>query len=147
MRHRRLARERAVQFLFQHDLNPPENPEEALGKFWISQTSAAIEEDKKPAEIFGDDTLNSVAGFHHGISANETKNQKTEGKCQRKDQVEVDVGSFFFSYLLLVASFFFGKALIHSAAELFDPTVDLLLIRLATVSLLDLLFELLNFFV
>ena len=49
MRHRRLARERAVQFLFQHDLNPPENPEEALGKFWTSQTSAAIEEDKKPA--------------------------------------------------------------------------------------------------
>ena len=49
MRHRRLARERAVQFLFQHDLNPPENPEEALDKFWTSQTSAAIEEDKKPA--------------------------------------------------------------------------------------------------
>lgn len=49
MRHRRLARERAVQFLFQHDLNPPENPDEALDKFWASQTTAALEEDKKPA--------------------------------------------------------------------------------------------------
>ena len=49
MRHRRLARERAVQFLFQYDLNPPENPDEALDKFWSSQTSAAIEEDNQPA--------------------------------------------------------------------------------------------------
>ena len=30
MGQRREARERAVQFLFQHDLNPPENLEEAL---------------------------------------------------------------------------------------------------------------------
>ena len=49
MRHRRLARERAVQFLFQHDLNPPENRDEALDKFWASQITAALEEDKKPA--------------------------------------------------------------------------------------------------
>ena len=49
MRHRRLARERAVQFLFQHDLNPPENPDEALDKFWSLQTSAAIKEDNQPA--------------------------------------------------------------------------------------------------
>lgn len=34
---RRLARERAVQFLFQHDLNPAANLDEALECFWASQ--------------------------------------------------------------------------------------------------------------
>lgn len=46
---RREARERAVQFLFQHDLNPPENLELELATFWNSQRTAAIEEDKGPA--------------------------------------------------------------------------------------------------
>ena len=43
---RREARERAVQFLFQHDLNPPENLDEALGQFWVSQRAAALAEEK-----------------------------------------------------------------------------------------------------
>jgi len=43
---RREARERAVQFLFQHDLNPPEDLEVALNHFWDSQRAAAIAEDK-----------------------------------------------------------------------------------------------------
>ncbi len=44
MRKRREARERAVQFLFQHDLNPPENLQAALDHFWDSQrTNAALE--------------------------------------------------------------------------------------------------------
>ena len=34
---RREARERAVQFLFQHDLNPPEDLPAALEQFWESQ--------------------------------------------------------------------------------------------------------------
>src|SRR6202012_2825260 len=46
---RREARERAVQFLFQHDLNPPEDLELELATFWNSQRSASIEEDKGPA--------------------------------------------------------------------------------------------------
>jgi N utilization substance protein B len=46
---RREARERAVQFLFQHDLNPPEDLELELATFWNSQRAAAIEEDKGPA--------------------------------------------------------------------------------------------------
>jgi N utilization substance protein B len=46
---RREARERAVQFLFQHDLNPPENLELALAQFWNSQRAAAIEEEKGAA--------------------------------------------------------------------------------------------------
>lgn len=46
---RREARERAVQFLFQHDLNPPEDLETALGQFWESQRLAAIAEEKGKA--------------------------------------------------------------------------------------------------
>lgn len=46
---RRVARERAVQFLFQCDLNPPDNLDEALDRFWESQRNAAIAEDKGPA--------------------------------------------------------------------------------------------------
>jgi N utilization substance protein B len=46
---RREARERAVQFLFQHDLNPPEDLERALNQFWDSQRAAAIAEEKGAA--------------------------------------------------------------------------------------------------
>lgn len=46
---RREARERAVQFLFQHDLNPPTDLDGALKEFWDSQRAAAIAEDKGPA--------------------------------------------------------------------------------------------------
>ena len=49
MGQRREARERAVQFLFQHDLNPPENLEEALAHFWLTQQATAIAEDKGSA--------------------------------------------------------------------------------------------------
>jgi len=49
MGQRREARERAVQFLFQHDLNPPENLEESLDHFWVTQQAAAIAEDKAAA--------------------------------------------------------------------------------------------------
>ncbi|MGD0538452.1 MAG: transcription antitermination factor NusB [Verrucomicrobiota bacterium] len=43
---RREARERAVQFLFQIDLNPPDDLEAALRRFWESQRAAAIAEEK-----------------------------------------------------------------------------------------------------
>src|SRR5437763_3207794 len=46
---RREARERAVQFLFQHDLNPPEDLDKALNQFWDSQRAAAIAEEKGAA--------------------------------------------------------------------------------------------------
>jgi N utilization substance protein B len=46
---RREARERAVQFLFQHDLSPPEDLGRALDEFWQTQRAAAIAEDKGPA--------------------------------------------------------------------------------------------------
>jgi N utilization substance protein B len=40
---RREARERAVQFLFQYDLNPPTDLEAALERFWESQRAATQE--------------------------------------------------------------------------------------------------------
>jgi transcription antitermination protein NusB len=46
---RREARERAVQFLFQHDINPPEDLEAALAQFWESQRAAAIAGEKGSA--------------------------------------------------------------------------------------------------
>ena len=46
---RREARERAVQFLFQHDLNPPPELEKALDQFWETQRAAAIAEEKGTA--------------------------------------------------------------------------------------------------
>ena len=47
MGQRREARERAVQFLFQFDLNTPENLPEALDQFWNSQRAAAIQAEDK----------------------------------------------------------------------------------------------------
>ncbi|MSU58162.1 MAG: transcription antitermination factor NusB [Pedosphaera sp.] len=46
---RREARERAVQFLFQHDLSPPDDLDRALNEFWDTQRAAAIAEDKGKA--------------------------------------------------------------------------------------------------
>ena len=48
MRKRREARERAIQFLFQHDLNPPENIETALNQFWETQRASAFSEGQGP---------------------------------------------------------------------------------------------------
>jgi N utilization substance protein B len=46
---RREARERAVQFLFQYDVNPPAKLDEALDAFWESQRTVTIEADKGAA--------------------------------------------------------------------------------------------------
>jgi len=46
---RREARERAVQFLFQYDLNKPDNLDEAVDLFWDTQRAAALAEDKGAA--------------------------------------------------------------------------------------------------
>jgi transcription antitermination protein NusB len=43
---RREARERAIQFLFQHDLSPVEDLPAALEHFWESQRAAAIAGEK-----------------------------------------------------------------------------------------------------
>lgn len=49
MQPRRIAREKALQFLFQHEINRPDNLEEALKTFWDSQLmSAAMKQIKGP---------------------------------------------------------------------------------------------------
>ena len=48
MRKRREARERAVQFLFQHDLNPPEDLGAALNQFWDAQRMSDFMESHGP---------------------------------------------------------------------------------------------------
>jgi len=45
---RREARERAIQFLFQHDLNPPEDLDAAIEHFWNSQRMAVLVDESKP---------------------------------------------------------------------------------------------------
>ena len=44
MRKRREARERALQFLFQHDLNPPTDLDEALNQFWDTARVSEIQD-------------------------------------------------------------------------------------------------------
>jgi N utilization substance protein B len=51
---RREARERAVQFLFQHDLNPPADLAAELDQFWNSQRTAAIEDEKSGPATWGE---------------------------------------------------------------------------------------------
>lgn len=46
---RRKAREKAIQFLFQCELNPPGQLEEALNYFWETQRTVAIEDEKGKA--------------------------------------------------------------------------------------------------
>jgi N utilization substance protein B len=46
---RREARERALQFLFQYDLNRPDDLKEAMEQFWHSQRAANIAADKGKA--------------------------------------------------------------------------------------------------
>lgn len=43
---RRDARERAVQFLFQYEINPASDLDAALDDFWLSQNKTAIEREK-----------------------------------------------------------------------------------------------------
>jgi N utilization substance protein B len=50
---RRTARERAVQFLFQYDLNPPEDLEAALDTFWESHRRAETL-DKRETAMWGE---------------------------------------------------------------------------------------------
>jgi N utilization substance protein B len=48
---RREARERAVQFLFQHDLNPADDLDQALEFFWQSQQIVALSEKERRAVL------------------------------------------------------------------------------------------------
>ena len=51
---RREARERAVQFLFQYDLNPPEDLAAALSQFWETQRAAVVSGERKDFATWGE---------------------------------------------------------------------------------------------
>lgn len=52
---RRRARQRAVQFLFQHDMNPPDNMQAALDFLFSSQHPEAIADDKTGPARWGEE--------------------------------------------------------------------------------------------
>src|SRR4030095_9642016 len=54
MRLRRLAREKALQFLFQHDLNPAADLDAALAVFWEDQMKIMREERGEPVLAEGE---------------------------------------------------------------------------------------------
>ena len=54
---RREARERAVQFLFQCDLNAPDKMSEALDHFWDSQRRAAIAQASDGKATWGEEVV------------------------------------------------------------------------------------------
>ena len=52
---RRRARQRAVQFLFQSEMNPPENMQAALDFFWNSQHPDAVADEKTGMARWGEE--------------------------------------------------------------------------------------------
>ncbi len=83
---RRQARERAVQFLFQHDLNPPEDLQGALAHFWESQRQAALAEDKGPAK-WGQTTEPAPPSVEEA-SAQLFAEELIRGALQRRTEVD-----------------------------------------------------------
>ena len=66
---RREARERAVQFLFQYDLNRPEDLDEALERFWENQRLAVVFGDKADARWGQPITLPPSSADEEGVRA------------------------------------------------------------------------------
>ncbi|HOK77865.1 MAG TPA: transcription antitermination factor NusB [Verrucomicrobiota bacterium] len=97
---RREARERALQFLFQCDINPPEDFEAALTLFWESQQTAATGKEQtsqtrdKPAEAplqtpdqdviraFANDLIRGAWQHRGKIDALITKHAKNWDLCR-----------------------------------------------------------------
>jgi N utilization substance protein B len=63
MGQRREARQRAVQFLFQHDLNPATNLDEALDRFWEAHRVGHLYNDLAPA-TWGESKLPPAPSTH-----------------------------------------------------------------------------------
>lgn len=61
MRSRREAREKAVQFLFQHDFNPLPNLEEALDRFWTSQRAVQTKPSSGKSDVPREETTSEEA--------------------------------------------------------------------------------------
>ncbi len=83
---RRLARERAVQFLFQCDLNPPEDIEAALREFWITQHPATIADEDGPARWGETRELPPLTGSEAALQVFAT--ELIRGVIERRDELD-----------------------------------------------------------
>ena len=91
---RREARERAVQFLFQHEMNPPENLDKTLEEFWLTQRANSQAEqrdrptwgekqelpppttDEAAVQLFADPLIRGVIEHREKIDAEIQKHAK-----------------------------------------------------------------------
>jgi N utilization substance protein B len=89
---RRLARERAVQFLFQHDLNPPEELDQALQQFWVSQRAGVIAEEKGEA-TWGQPVEPSVATTEE-LAARAFAEPLIRGVLEHREKIDAMIGKF-----------------------------------------------------
>ena len=89
---RRLARERAVQFLFQSDLNPPESLEEALDLFWDSQRSAALADEKGKAHWREPVTLPPITAAETALRT--FAEGLIRGTLQHRDELDARIMQF-----------------------------------------------------
>jgi N utilization substance protein B len=86
---RREARERAVQFLFQHDLNPPDDLDQALEQFWRSQRGAAIAEEKGGATWGQDVALPPPTADELGVRL--FADPLIRGTLQFRDEIDAQI--------------------------------------------------------
>ena len=89
---RRQARERAVQFLFQHELNPPDNLDQALAHFWESQRTAAVAEDKGDA-TWGQ-TVEPPPPTAEELAAQAFAEPLIRGTLEHREEIDALVGKF-----------------------------------------------------
>jgi N utilization substance protein B len=89
---RREARERAVQFLFQHDLNPPEDLDAALQQFWDSQRAAALA-DEKGVATWGQKTELPPASADE-VAMRTFAEPLIRGTLQHRDEIDALIGKY-----------------------------------------------------
>lgn len=87
---RRRARERALQFLYQYDLNPSENLEEALNHFFESQRQAAAAVDEMPDKSAGE-AEPSTSAEDNEASLRQFAEPLIRGVLQHRDAVDADI--------------------------------------------------------
>ena len=89
---RREARERAVQFLFQHDLNPLADLDEALETFWASQRAVAIESERGKATWGEPIQLPPASAEEAAVRA--FADPLIRGTLEHRDECDVEIRRF-----------------------------------------------------
>jgi N utilization substance protein B len=89
---RRHARERAVQFLFQYDLNPPENLDLALDEFWESQRAGVIAEET--GEATWGQPVNLPPPTADELATRAFADPLIRGTLEHRQQIDALIGKF-----------------------------------------------------